>query len=77
MTKAWDGVVCDDTEPLTSAKRLRTVWVLGALTTALEMGIQRPSVGEESEWLLRNYDEFVRLAKAGDEDAQEIVDSFS
>jgi hypothetical protein len=75
MTKIWDEIVCDNAEPLTSVKRLRSVWVLGALTTALEMGIMRPAVGEESDWLRCNHDEFVRLAEAGDEDAQEMLHS--
>jgi hypothetical protein len=76
LVKIWDKTICDNAnEPITSTKRLRTVWVLGALTTALEMGIQRPDVGEEDEWRKRNSEEFNRLAEAGDEDMQEIVRS--
>jgi hypothetical protein len=76
MVKVWDDMLCDGAnEDITSTKRLRTVWILGALTTALEMGIQRPDVGEEAQWLERNHEEFNRLAEAGDEDMQEIVRS--
>ena len=76
MVKVWDDMLCDSAnEDITSTKRLRTVWILGALTTALEMGIQRPDVGEEAQWLERNHEEFNRLAEAGDEDMQEIVRS--
>lgn len=74
IVAAWDNAVCSDrNEPIISSKRLRTVWVLGALTTAVEMGIQRPDVGEESEWLIKNHSAFCQLAEAGDEDMQELV----
>ncbi|KAK5049459.1 hypothetical protein LTR84_004388 [Exophiala bonariae] len=52
---------------------LRTVWVLGALTTAVECGIARPRVGEEEEWLKINMEEFRNLARRGDEDFVELV----
>lgn len=39
MIKAWEGIVGKDGE-----QGLRTVWVLGALTTAIEAGFERPTV---------------------------------
>lgn len=39
IVKGWEGIVGDQGE-----LGLRTVWVLGALTTALEAGIARPKV---------------------------------
>ncbi|EXJ65241.1 hypothetical protein A1O7_01582 [Cladophialophora yegresii CBS 114405] len=53
---------------------LRTVRVLGALTTAVdERSIAVPRVGEEERWLTSNVDEFHRLAAAGDENFFEVV----
>ncbi|EXJ81344.1 hypothetical protein A1O3_07634 [Capronia epimyces CBS 606.96] len=52
---------------------LRTVWVLGALTTAVECGIARPNVGDEEQWLEANMDHFRKLAASGDADFVELV----
>jgi phenylpyruvate tautomerase PptA (4-oxalocrotonate tautomerase family) len=41
IVRVWERVIGDDTVP---ERGLRTVWVLGALTTALEAGIARPKV---------------------------------
>lgn len=42
IVRAWERVVGgDDKDP---ERGLRTVWVMGALTTALEAGIARPKV---------------------------------
>jgi len=68
MVKVWEDIVGKDGEV-----GLRTVWVLGALTTAVECGIARPRVGEEEEWLATNMDEFRRLAAEGDDDFKELV----
>ncbi|KAJ5690792.1 hypothetical protein N7462_005184 [Penicillium macrosclerotiorum] len=58
-----------------SAERsLRTVWVMGALTTALEAGIARPKTGEEQEWLITNRSTFEELAKQGDEDFIDLLE---
>lgn len=42
---------------------LRTVWVMGALTTAVEAGFERPTAGSEVEWLKANLAGFRRLAE--------------
>ncbi|EGR52960.1 uncharacterized protein TRIREDRAFT_103006 [Trichoderma reesei QM6a] len=52
---------------------LRTVWVMGALTTALEAGIGRPKTGEEDQWIQDNIPHFRTLAAAGDEDFVELL----
>ncbi|KAK4937821.1 hypothetical protein LTR10_021624 [Elasticomyces elasticus] len=52
---------------------LRTVWVMAALTTAVECGIARPRVGDEGKWLQDNMDSFRRLAAQGDEDFVDLV----
>ncbi|KAI9692808.1 MAG: hypothetical protein M1820_009356, partial [Bogoriella megaspora] len=69
LVGAWEQIVGKEPE-----KELRTVWVLGALTTALEAGFVRPKVGEEKAWLLKHRDEFQRLADAGDEDMQGLME---
>jgi hypothetical protein len=79
IIKAWEGIVGKDGE-----NGLRTVWVLGALTTAVEAGFERPTVrllplpdgriliqaqaGSEIKWLKEHKDEFQKLADEGDED---------
>ncbi|KAK5194919.1 hypothetical protein LTR99_009910 [Exophiala xenobiotica] len=76
IVKLWDGVVVGGRssskegpgQKLQQTKQLRTVWVMGALTTAVECGIARPGVGEEDKWLEENMDEFKRLAEEGDGD---------
>ncbi|OQU94754.1 hypothetical protein CLAIMM_01061 [Cladophialophora immunda] len=68
IIKIWEDIVGTEGE-----LGLRTVWVLGALTTAVECGIARPKVGEEDEWLKANVEEFQKLAAAGDEDFVELV----
>jgi len=70
IVKAWDNFVG---QGVGTGSDLRTVWVMGALTTAVECGIARPRVGEEEEWLKKNMAEFRRLAAAGDEDFVELV----
>ncbi|KAH0494600.1 hypothetical protein TgHK011_001217 [Trichoderma gracile] len=52
---------------------LRTVWVMGALTTALEAGIGRPKTGEEAQWIQDKMAQFQALAAAGDEDFVELL----
>ncbi|KIW80082.1 hypothetical protein Z517_06697 [Fonsecaea pedrosoi CBS 271.37] len=68
VIKAWEDIVGREGE-----LGLRTVWVMAALTTAVECGIARPKVGEEDEWLKTNMGEFRKLAAAGDEDFVELV----
>ncbi|KAK1955855.1 hypothetical protein LY78DRAFT_697507 [Colletotrichum sublineola] len=68
VVEEWEKVVGRDGE-----QRLRTVWVLGALTTALEAGIGRPKTGEEDEWVQANMEQFRELAAAGDEDYIELL----
>ncbi|KAI9818046.1 MAG: hypothetical protein M1827_000670 [Pycnora praestabilis] len=55
------------------ARELRAVWVMGALTTAIEDGIARPAVGEEREWVRANIKQLKRKADEGDEDYQEVI----
>ncbi|KAK5991012.1 hypothetical protein PT974_09287 [Cladobotryum mycophilum] len=69
LIRLWAEMVRSEGE-----RELRTVWVLGALTTAVEDGFERPKVGEEIEWLKKNKDEFRRLAEAGDEDMQGLME---
>ncbi|KAF9893777.1 hypothetical protein FE257_009947 [Aspergillus nanangensis] len=64
----WERIVGKEGE-----NGLRTVWVLGALTTALEAGIARPKTGEEDEWLVTNRPLFEALAEEGDEDYVELL----
>jgi phenylpyruvate tautomerase PptA (4-oxalocrotonate tautomerase family) len=77
LIRAWDEIVISKSELKIEGTKedrsLRTVWVLGALTTAVEMGIQRPSAGEEIEWLKEHKNEFKRLADDGDEDMQGLM----
>lgn len=77
LIKAWDEIVMEQSgenqKGADGDRNLRTVWVLGALTTAVEMGIQRPSVGEEIGWLKEHKNEFKRLADGGDEDMQGLM----
>lgn len=47
IVRAWESVVGEGAD-----KGLRTVWVLAALTTALECGIARPRVSYESPLLV-------------------------
>ncbi|KAJ5127588.1 hypothetical protein N7448_008367 [Penicillium atrosanguineum] len=64
----WEQIVGKNAE-----RGLRTVWVMGALTTALEAGIARPKTGEEEEWLVANRTTFEKLAEEGDEDFIELL----
>ncbi|KAJ9498182.1 hypothetical protein H2202_006333 [Exophiala xenobiotica] len=81
IVKLWDGVVVGGGssskegpgQKLQQTKQLRTVWVMGALTTAVECGIARPGVGEEDKWLEENMDEFKRLAEEGDGDFVDLL----
>ncbi|KAJ9605209.1 hypothetical protein H2200_010599 [Cladophialophora chaetospira] len=68
LIRIWAEIVGKEGE-----LELRTVWVLGALTTAVECGIARPRVGEEEQWLKSNEEEFRRLAAEGDEDFIELI----
>ncbi|PCG88675.1 Tautomerase [Penicillium occitanis (nom. inval.)] len=64
----WERIVGSHKE-----EGLRTVWIMGALTTALEAGIARPKIGEEEEWLEVNKHHFKTLADGGDEDFIELI----
>jgi phenylpyruvate tautomerase PptA (4-oxalocrotonate tautomerase family) len=78
LIKAWNEIVVGSSaETEGSTQTLRSVWVMGALTTAVEMGIQRPGVGEEIEWLRENRAEFERLADQGDEDMQLLIEELN
>ncbi|KAJ6145266.1 hypothetical protein N7470_009161 [Penicillium chermesinum] len=68
IVAAWERIVGTGNEV-----GLRTVWVMGALTTALEAGIARPKTGEEKEWLRVNWPQFKALAEAGDEDFIDLM----
>ncbi|KAJ4989637.1 cis-3-chloroacrylic acid [Stagonosporopsis vannaccii] len=73
LINAWDEVVEPENILSKHEKTLRTVWIMGALTTAVEMGFQRPAAGQEIEWLRSNKDAFEKLAKEGDEDMQQLM----
>lgn len=87
LIAAWDQIVVQGTDHKDSTdsgvesdgiergdKSLRTVWVMGALTTAVESGILRPTAGKEIQWLRENKGEFERLAQEGDEDMQGLLE---
>jgi phenylpyruvate tautomerase PptA (4-oxalocrotonate tautomerase family) len=74
LIKAWDEIIGPEDVDKKHDKALRTVWIMGALTTAVEMGFQRPAAGEEIEWLRSNKDDFERLAIEGDEDMQQLME---
>jgi len=74
LIAAWDRIVESEDVDSKHDKTLRTVWIMGALTTAVEMGFQRPAAGEETEWLRSNTDDFERLAEDGDEDMQQLME---
>lgn len=72
LISAWAEIVGDDGDA-----ELRTVWVMGALTTAVEMGMQRPAAGEEVAWLREHKAEFERLAHEGDEEMKGLLDEIA
>ncbi|KAF3052379.1 hypothetical protein E8E11_011205 [Didymella keratinophila] len=74
LIAAWDRIAGPEDVDSKHDKTLRTVWIMGALTTAVEMGFQRPAAGEEIEWLRSNKDDFKRLAGHGDEDMQQMME---
>lgn len=74
LISAWDGIIRPEAVKSKHDKTLRTVWIMGALTTAVEMGFQRPAAGEEIEWLRSNKGDFKRLAEDGDEDMQQLME---
>lgn len=77
LIKAWYDIVIDtnmEGEQIgPGVCGLCTVWIMEALTTAVEMGFQRPAAGHEIEWLRENKAEFERLAKKGDEGMQYLM----
>ncbi|KAJ8116011.1 hypothetical protein OPT61_g2462 [Boeremia exigua] len=73
LMKAWDTILDPARIDSSHEKTLRTVWIMGALTTAVEMGFQRPAVGQEIDWLRSNKESFEELAKQGDEDMQQLM----
>ncbi|KAF9693260.1 hypothetical protein EKO04_008899 [Ascochyta lentis] len=73
LIKAWDDIVASKSLQTEFDKTLRTVWIMGALTTAVEMGFQRPAAGQEIKWLKDNREGFERLAEEGDEDMQQLL----
>lgn len=72
LIRAWSGIVGDGDK-----EDLRTVWIMGALTTAVEMGIQRPAAGEEIAWLKEHKDEFERGAEGGDEEMKILMNELA
>ncbi|KZM25687.1 hypothetical protein ST47_g3173 [Ascochyta rabiei] len=71
--KAWDEIISHGVTQSRYDKTLRAVWIMGALTTAVEMGFQRPVAGQEITWLRDNKDRFTTLAEEGDEDMQQLL----
>ena len=81
LIKAWDEILGADSSSDATSKSsgsadrtLRTVWVMGALTTALEMGIQRPQTGGEIRWLREHKPTFQRLAEEGDDEMRGLME---
>ncbi|KAH8801518.1 hypothetical protein F5884DRAFT_862212 [Xylogone sp. PMI_703] len=72
VIECWEKIVGSEGE-----KALRTVWVLGALTTAVEAGFARPKAGEEHQWLRENKSAFQKLADEGDEDFIGLMEELS
>ncbi|KAM0256106.1 hypothetical protein ACHAQJ_005193 [Trichoderma viride] len=68
LVAEWEKVVGTEGE-----LGLRTVWINGTLTQALEAGIGRPKTGEEDAWIAENLSHFKELAAAGDEDFIELM----
>lgn len=79
LVEAWNNIVVKASARSQHLENssLRTVWVMGALTTAVEMGVQRPEAGKEIEWLRENKAEFERLANQGDEDMQYLMEELA
>lgn len=77
LIRSWDEIVTPENVESKHDKVLRTVWIMGALTTAVEMGFQRPAAGEEIEWLRSNKKDFERLAESGDKDMQQLMEELS
>ncbi|KAL1983707.1 hypothetical protein VTN96DRAFT_9963 [Rasamsonia emersonii] len=73
IVRVWERIIVGDDDDKDPERGLRTVWVMGALTTGLEAGIARPKTGEEQEWLQLHIPEFRKLAEAGDEDFIELI----
>ncbi|KAF3048327.1 hypothetical protein E8E12_011692 [Didymella heteroderae] len=73
LIATWDKIINPETVKSPHEKNLRTVWIMGALTTAVELGFQRPAAGEEIKWLRTHKVVFERLAEDGDEDMQQLM----
>ncbi|EIW76233.1 hypothetical protein CONPUDRAFT_158259 [Coniophora puteana RWD-64-598 SS2] len=56
-------------------KSLDTIFVLGSLIGGFERGFLKPQVGCDQEWAAQNLQAFKKLAEAGDQDFQELVDA--
>ncbi|MCJ1305423.1 hypothetical protein MMC08_008237 [Hypocenomyce scalaris] len=73
ITEEWDSIVG------TSAPeyKLRAVFVLGTITTAMEAGFMLPQAGDDVIWMKANRAEFKKLAgekeSEGDPDFKELV----
>lgn len=63
LMKIWDEIIVPASVDSEHDKSLRTVWIMGTLTTAVEMGFQRPAEGQEIRWLKDNKDEFEKNGK--------------
>lgn len=72
LIQAWSEIVGGE-----GLEELRTVWIMGALTTAVERGIQRPAAGEEVAWLKEHKEEFQRRAEGGDEEMKGLMDELA
>ena len=66
VVRVWGEVV--------GGEELRTVWVMGALTTAVEAGFERPVAGTEVDWLKGHLPAFQRLADGGDEEFARLME---
>ena len=74
INQAWDRIIVG---PLGSSKadyELRTVFVQGAITAAVEAGFVVPEPGKDKEWIQENMGKFREKADAGDEEFVGLVE---
>jgi phenylpyruvate tautomerase PptA (4-oxalocrotonate tautomerase family) len=74
LIAAWDEIIGQAENVEEHEKSLRTVWILGALTTAVELGMLRPTAGSELSWLKEHRDEFEARAGQGDDEMQFLME---
>ncbi|KAF9882509.1 hypothetical protein CkaCkLH20_00545 [Colletotrichum karsti] len=66
MVSIWNDVV-KDVQAAESDKELKDVFIMGVYDSALERGFFLPMPGKFEEWVVKNKNEFQKLADGGDE----------